>query len=249
LTAALLNPRVRVILCDVEGTTTPLDFVHKVLFPYARAHIALFLKQNNSVSDVHRDLEALREEHRADVTQGLHPPPLSPHTHPSELQSGVSYIIWLMDQDRKSTALKSLQGKIWEEGYRNGDLRSQVFADVPPFLKRWHDQKRRTGIFSSGSILAQKLLFAHTTDGDLTPLISAYFDTTTGPKRDPASYQKIAGILETSPSAIVFISDITAELDAAASSGFETLLCVRPGNHPQPSSAHAVICSFDELSV
>jgi enolase-phosphatase E1 len=248
LTAAL-NPGVRVILSDIEGTTTPLDFVHQILFPYARAHVARFLKQNRSSSDVRHDLETLRQEHQTDIRQGLHPPPLYPDTPESELQSRVSYIDWLMDQDRKSTALKSLQGKIWEDGYRNGDLRSQVFADVPPFLKRWNNQKRRICIFSSGSVLAQKLLFAHTTDGDLTPLISAYFDTTTGPKVDPASYQKIAAILQQPPSAIVFLSDITAELDAAASAGFETLLCLRPGNHPQPASNHPVIRSFDELSV
>jgi enolase-phosphatase E1 len=249
LTAALLNPRVRVVLCDIEGTTTPIDFVHQVLFHYARAHVVQFLEQNRSSSGVRRDLEALRHERRADIRQGHHPPPLSPDTAQSELQSEVSYITWLMDEDGKSTALKSIQGKIWEEGYRQGELRSQVFADVPPFLKRWHAEERHTCIFSSGSVLAQKLLFAHTTDGDLTPLISAYFDTTTGPKRDPASYQKIADILERPPSAIIFISDITAELDAAAHSGLETILCLRPGNHPQPASNHPVIRSFDELPV
>jgi enolase-phosphatase E1 len=247
LTSALLNPRVRIVLSDIEGTTTPLDFVHKVLFPYARARAATFLRQHRSSSDVGRELEVLREEHRSDVHRGLHPPPLCSDDPESELESEVSYIAWLMDQDQKSTPLKSLQGRIWEDGYRNGELHSQVFADVPPFLKQWREQQRHTCIFSSGSVLAQKLLFAHTTDGDLTPLISGYFDTTTGPKRDPGSYRKIATILETPPSAIVFISDITAELDAAAACGLETLLCLRPGNHPQPANAHPAIRSFGEL--
>jgi len=152
-----------------------------------------------------------------------------------------------MERDRKSMPLKSLQGKIWEEGYRSGELRGQVFDDVPRALERWQEQKKNTYIFSSGSVLAQKLLFAHTTAGDLTRHISHYFDTTTGSKTDTKSYQEIANVLHRLPSEVVFISDVTIELDAAKSAGMQTLLCVRPGNRPQPASTHVLIRTLDDV--
>jgi enolase-phosphatase E1 len=247
LTAALLNETVRTILLDVEGTTTPLDFVYKVLFPYARSHSEQFLKQHGLSRDVRADLAALRQENIADIRQGLNPPPLRHDTQESELESQVAYIAWLIARDRKSTSLKSLQGKMWEEGYRSGQLQGQVFDDVPRALKRWQKGKIDTCIFSSGSVLAQKLLFAHTMAGDLTPHISRYFDTTTGAKADTPSYHNIASGLQRSPSEIVFISDVTTELEAAASAGFETLLCERPGNRRQPASTHRLIRSLDEV--
>jgi enolase-phosphatase E1 len=163
------------------------------------------------------------------------------------LESTVAYIQWLMDRDRKSTALKSLQGKIWEEGCGSGQLRSAVFDDVPGALRRWHSQRRSIAVFSSGSVLAQRLLFAHTIVGDLTPYLFRYFDTTTGPKTDASSYRTIQRALQQLPSEIVFISDVAAELDAAASAGLQVLLCERAGNHPQPSDAHSRIRGFEEL--
>ena len=245
--AALLNETVRTILLDIEGTTTPLDFVYTVLFPYARSHSEQFLKQHRLSRDVRADLAALRQENLADTRLGLNPPPLRHDAPEAELASQVAYITWLIAHDRKSTALKSLQGKIWQEGYRSGQLQGQVFDDVPRALKRWQEGKRNTCIFSSGSVLAQRLLFAHTKAGDLTPHISRYFDTTTGAKTDTPSYHKIASALLRSPSEIVFISDVTTELDAAALAGFETLLCERPGNRPQPASKHRLIRSLEEV--
>ena len=152
-----------------------------------------------------------------------------------------------MDQDRKSTPLKSLQGRIWEAGYYSGELQSQIFDDVPRALRRLREQQKEICIYSSGSVLAQKLLFAHTEAGDLTALIRDYFDTNVGAKRDAASYQRIAHSLARVPSEIVFISDVVAELDAARSAEFQTLLCERPGNHAQPVSSHNAIQTFDEL--
>jgi 2,3-diketo-5-methylthio-1-phosphopentane phosphatase len=143
--------------------------------------------------------------------------------------------------------LKSLQGEIWKEGYHSGQLHGQIFDDVPRALKRWQGRNKTTAIFSSGSVLAQKLLFANTPAGDLTPYIFRYFDSTTGSKTDSHSYQEIAKILQRLPSEIVFISDVTTELDAAKSAGTESLLCLRPGNRPQPATAHPLIRTLDEV--
>jgi enolase-phosphatase E1 len=235
------------LLLDVEGTTTPIDFVYQVLFPYALSHAGEFLKRGLEAPNMRPDLEGLREEHRADLLRGLAPPPHHADDADAQIQSIVAYLSWLTAHDRKSPSFKSLQGKIWEEGYRSGRLRSEVFEDVPRALKRWRDQGRSICIFSSGSVLAQKLLFAHTIAGDLSPHISGYFDTTTGSKTDAQSYQKIARALPKQPSEILFVSDVTAELDAARAACLETVLCVRPGNRPQPATSHSVIATFDEL--
>jgi enolase-phosphatase E1 len=152
-----------------------------------------------------------------------------------------------LDGLRKSTPLKSLQGKIWAEGYTSGVLRSEVFDDVLPALRRWHAQNRTVAIFSSGSVLAQRLLFAHTTAGDLTKLLSAYFDTTIGTKTDPASYERIARTLELLPTEILFISDVVTELNGAQAAGLRVSLCKRSGNHPQPENAYDVIQTFDDV--
>lgn len=244
---ALLNQRVSTLLLDVEGTTTPIDFVYKILFPYALAHAEQFLKQHVSTSDGRADVEALRQQNLADARQGLEPPAFRGETPEAQIKSAVAYMEWLTMHDRKALPFKSLQGKIWQEGYRSGQLRAQVFDDVPGALKRWHEQAKTIAIFSGGSVLAQKVLFAHTLAGDLTGHISAYFDTTTGNKTAADSYKKIAQTLEKEPIEIVFISDVTTELDAAQSAGLDTLLSVRPGNRPQPATTHRVIETFDQL--
>jgi enolase-phosphatase E1 len=159
----------------------------------------------------------------------------------------MSYVHWLMDQDRKSTGLKSLQGKIWDEGYRAGELRGEVYPDVPPALDRWRRQGVDVAIFSSGSIQAQRSLFASTRAGDLTGFIRAYFDTTTGPKTAPDSYARIAAALERPPSEVLFISDIGAELDAARTAGIRTALCVRGSGLVASTGTHFLIQSFDQL--
>jgi enolase-phosphatase E1 len=222
------------ILLDIEGTTTPIAFVHEVLFSYARAHARDFLRNNQDSDEVSGDIALLREEHAADKVKNLQPP-----------ESIADYIDWLIDRDRKSTGLKSLQGKIWRQGYRDGSLKSQVFADVAPALERWHAAGLTISIFSSGSVLAQQLLFAHTDAGDLTKFIHCYFDTKVGKKGEAESYRKIAAALELNPSQILFISDVVAELEAAEEAGMETLLSVRPGNSAQEWSR--TIRSFDEV--
>ncbi len=240
------DTQVRAILLDIEGTTTPVDFVYQVLFPYARRHIKEFLHQHRDAEAVRADIADLRREHARDEENNLGPPPWRDETPDDELETVVAYVHWLMDEDRKSTALKSLQGKIWEAGYRSGELRGQVYEDVRPAFERWTGQQRTISIFSSGSVLAQKLIFGHSTAGDLSSFIRDYFDTTTGAKKEAASFNRIAAKLELSPSEILFISDATAELDAAKAAGMQTALCARSGPL-LPPGVHPVIHTFDEV--
>jgi len=237
----------RALLLDIEGTTTPIEFVYQVLFPYARAHIKEFIERHHASPDVGADLVQLRHEHACDVAAKLDPPPWHEDSSAARLESAVAYVHWLMDRDRKATPLKSLQGKIWEAGYRSGALRSEVYPDVPPAFARWQAQQKSIAIFSSGSVLAQKLLFAHTTSGDLTRFIRAYFDTATGAKTQPASYRRIASALALHSGEILFLSDVTAEVDAARLAGLETALCVRIRQLPAPERAYPVIQTFDVI--
>lgn len=238
----------RAVLLDIEGTTTPIQFVHDVLFPFARERVLEFLTQHVGETDVAEDVAGLRAEHGGERSRGGSLPQWDDSSPATRVESAAAYARFLIDQDRKATVLKSLQGKIWEEGYRSGALKSPVYGDVPPAFRRWHEDGRRIAIFSSGSVLAQKLLFAHTTHGDLSPWIAGYFDTTTGPKREPASYATIAAALGLGPAQILFVSDIVAELDAAAAAGMQTRLCVRDGPlSAAPTSPPTVLQTFDEI--
>jgi enolase-phosphatase E1 len=245
----LLRNAITTFLLDIEGTTTPIDFVYRILFPYARAHAEAYLAMHRSSPDLQADIAGLLAENGEDTRKGLNPPSLNVSVDRVPLDELVTYVHWLMDRDRKSTPLKSLQGKIWEEGYKRGELRGQVFQDVPRALARWREQQKEIYIYSSGSVLAQKLLFSNTAEaGDLTPFISSYFDTSIGLKKDAESYRRIAGAVGKSPSEILFVSDVSAELDAAATIGLDVILCVRPGNvNPTTPSSHRIIQSFDEL--
>lgn len=236
---------VRAILLDIEGTTTPVAFVYEVLFPYARLHVEEFLRRLKPADLLSGVVRELRTEHHDDIVRGETPSVWHSDSPESVVESAMNYVFWLMDQDRKSTALKSLQGQIWEDGYLSGQLRGEVYPDVAPALARWTKQQRRVYIYSSGSVLAQKLLFAHTTDGDLTGYLSGYFDTTTGPKRDPASYRSITRELEVAAAEILFLSDVTAELEAARSAGLKTMLCVRPGN--AEANWTSLVHNFDSI--
>lgn len=221
----------RGILLDIEGTTTPITFVYDVLFPFARAH-----------AHEHLDEEAqgsLKLEHDTDVARGLHPPEWS--------GGALAYVHWLMDEDRKSTALKNLQGKIWLEGYRRSELHGDVYPDVPLALERWHRAGLDVRIYSSGSILAQQLIFSTTRYGDLTRFLNGYFDTTTGPKTESSSYKTIASTFALPASEILFISDVVRELDAATAAKLQARLAIRPGNHPQPPNSYPTVSSFEQI--
>jgi len=236
---------IRCLLLDVEGTTTPIDFVFKTLFPFASARVEDFLRSHTADADVQQLIAELRSTWSGAASSGA--PVWIEGTREEKLASAAAYVRWLISGDSKITPLKMLQGKIWEAGFRDGELRGEVYSDVAPAFSRWHGQNRTIAIFSSGSVLAQKLLFAHSTVGDLSQILAAYFDTTTGPKREPASSQKIAAALQLSPEQILFISDVPAELDAARAAHLHTAHSLRPGIPPQPDLSHPAIKTFDEI--
>jgi enolase-phosphatase E1 len=230
---------IRALLLDIEGTTTPISFVYEVLFPFARLRLVEACRTATPGSALAAALDRLRAEYEGERSAG--------HDELPDFGSGASYAAYLMDRDRKSTGLKELQGLIWDEGYRSGELKGEVFRDVPRAFERWHSEGLDLWIYSSGSIHAQRLLFGNSEHGDLTAYLSGYYDTATGPKRDPASYGAIAADLELSGEQILFLSDVVEELDAAATAGLQTGLLARAGNHPVADNSHRTYSSFDEL--
>lgn len=217
---------VRVVLLDIEGTTTPIAFVHERLFGYARTHLEDFVAGHWHDPPVGDAVRQLSDESLAEGRGVI-----------SDPEALMAFVRDLMDHDRKSPGLKTLQGLIWENGYQAGELRGEVWEDVPVAMKRWRTQGREIAIYSSGSELAQRRLFESTADGDLTPLITAFFDTRVGAKIEAGSYAKIAQALGHPEPSILFVSDVTAELRAARAAGLQVILSVRPGNAPQ-ADAH-----------
>jgi enolase-phosphatase E1 len=192
----------KAILLDIEGTTSSISFVADELFPYARKHLAEYV--------------------------ATHPEEVAPIIAEVPGDKVATLIQWI-DEDRKATPLKTLQGLIWAQGYADGELSGHVYSDTPEAMRRWTKRGIDVCIYSSGSIAAQKLIFGNSVAGDLTPLLSGYFDTTTGPKREADSYTKIAAALELPPEEILFITDIQAEADAAKQAGVGALLIDREG--------------------
>ena len=222
----------QVILLDIEGTTTPVNFVYETLFPYARECLGEFVSKRLDPAD----LKQLNIEYQNDST------PVKPKW---EIPP-IFYLFWLMDQDKKSPSLKSIQGQIWQTGYENGSIKGEVFPDVLPALKKWKEQKKRVAIYSSGSVLAQKLLFKYNRNGDISKMIDAYFDTAVGPKKEPHSYNEIAKRMDVRCSDILFISDSAAECVAAKVAGCQVRYSVRPGNKVEKVSFECIE-SFEEI--
>lgn len=232
---------IKSILLDIEGTTTPIDFVHKTLFPFARKRTLDFVREN--FASLGEEIRALGNEYRQDAAKEENLPLFDENS----VEAIAAYLRFLIDIDRKSTPLKFIQGKIWQKGYDSGELKSEMFDDVPSAFKRWYEKKIDIAIYSSGSVLAQKLLFRYTNEGDLTGFISNYFDTNIGGKKQPESYRKIASVKSFPPvENLLFISDAVEELDAARKAGFQTLLSVREGNPPVKGEIkHKIIYTFD----
>jgi 2,3-diketo-5-methylthio-1-phosphopentane phosphatase len=243
--------RPKLYLLDVEGTVAPLTLTSEVLFPYARTHFAEFLQRKRDDDAVRADLVLLAEENSAEKSAGI--PRLAQVGDAAQVASprfrldAMVYLMWLMDRDRKSTALKSLQGKIWKAGFESGELKGTLFDDVPEAFKRW-SADGKVAIYSSGSVEAQKLFFRHSSHGDLTALISGYFDTRTGPKMESGSYNAIASAMNVTPQEVLFFSDSVRELDAARVAGCETRLVIRPANAPvEDPHGHSIVESFAGL--
>jgi enolase-phosphatase E1 len=183
------DSQIRVVLLDIEGTTTPVNFVYKTLFPYASRRMESFLREHSGETEIQSLNAELRLQRQRDETSGLQPPAWNDGTNELLLHSSIAYAKWLMAQDSKCTPLKMLQGKIWQQAYAEGELHGEVYADVPRAFARWNRQGREISIYSSGSVLAQQLLFRTTAAGDLTRYISSFFDTHIGGKTESEKSQ------------------------------------------------------------
>lgn len=238
---------VRVLLLDIEGTTTPIHFVYQTLFPYAARNVAPFLRAHFSEPEISALVHDLKVQYQRDAFAEQQPNAWLSGSDEEQLSSCVSYVLWLIARDSKSTPLKALQGKIWRRGFASGELHGEVYPDVPPAFERWRQQQRETCIYSSGSVLAQQQLFQSVLSGDLTPYIAAYFDTYTGIKTAPASYTKIAASLGRSPHEFLFVSDAPKEVDAALSAEMHAVLCDRGAPASAQPSLGGAIRTFDEI--
>ncbi len=228
--APMSQPTVRAIVTDIEGTTTDINFVHKVLFPYAHAKLPDFLRENAEAPAVAEQIQAVR-----DVMQDAD----------ASLEAVIATLLHWIDTDQKVTPLKALQGMVWADGYQRGDFTGHLYADVAPALRQWQAEGKALYVYSSGSVQAQKLLFGYSDEGDLTPLFSGYFDTHVGHKREAASYQRILDTLDLPPASVLFLSDVVEELDAAQQAGMQTLQLVREGT--QAGTRHPCATRFDEI--
>lgn len=210
---------IRVVLTDIEGTTSSISFVHDVLFPYASEHLQRFVREQHQDSPaVSEQLDAVAEVSgvaREDV-EGL-----------------IQVLETWIREDRKETSLKTLQGMVWEQGYQQGELKGHIYADAADYLQRWHDRGLRLFVYSSGSVKAQKLIFGFTTEGDFTPFFSGYFDTRIGGKKEAVSYRNILSELGVEACTVLFLSDVEAELEAAEEAGMQTAWLVREGDLPK----------------
>lgn len=243
--AIFKEEQVRVLLLDIEGTTTPADFVYKTLFPHASEKLEKFLREHERNPEVRNAVEELREQQAVDLRNGLEPPAWRNDTEEERLRGCVAYGHWLMERDSKCTPLKLLQGKIWQQGYESGELKGEVYADVPVAFERWKRQKRIICIYSSGSALAQRLLFRSTAYGDLTAHISLYFDTRVGAKAEAESYRRIAESFAYRPERFLFISDAMKEIEAARAAGMRALLCEREEHGAAQPGSEEAIHDFD----
>ena len=213
----MAQDQIKYVLMDIEGTTTPITFVHEVLFPYSAKHLPEYVRAHADEAEVKKAIADTKKTVADESAASL------------DDSGAVAQLLRWIKEDRKHPALKSLQGMIWRHGYESGAYEGSIYADVKPALAAWQAAGRKLGIYSSGSVGAQKLLFKYTPAGDLTPYFSNYFDTAVGNKRESGAYGKILSELRLPGGSVVFLSDIVEELDAAKQSGMRTVQLVRPG--------------------
>jgi enolase-phosphatase E1 len=222
------------VLIDIEGTTSSIAFVHDVLFPYARERLPRFVATHHENPGVVRWLEATAR------AAGIDDP---------RLPRVIDVLLRWIDEDRKATPLKALEGMIWKAGYESGDLRAHIYPEVPAKLRDWKSRGRKLYVYSSGSIEAQKLLFGHIQAGDLAPLIDDWFDTQVGSKRESASYMRIAETVQIAAPSILFLSDATGELEAARQAGLQTIQLCRPPTACPAGGAYPCVADFDAIEI
>jgi enolase-phosphatase E1 len=217
---------IKAILTDIEGTTSAVSFVFDVLFPYAAAHLPDFVREHAGEAEVAAQLDAVRAE---SGEAG------------ADVERCIAILLQWIAEDRKATPLKALQGMVWEQGYQAGQLKGHVYPDAVEALRRWKQEGYDLYVYSSGSIQAQKLIFGCSEAGDLSPLFSGYFDTTSGPKREADSYRRIASAIGRPGEEILFLSDVVQELDAAREAGLQTVGLAREGG---VLDGHETVASF-----
>ncbi|AQU87224.1 acireductone synthase [Komagataeibacter nataicola] len=223
------RPPVRAVLLDIEGTTIPVSFVHATLFPYARKALPALLR-------THADDPAVK----AQIAEIAH---LAPGVPPlRQLEA------W-MDADAKVAPLKALQGMVWAQGYAEGVLKAALYPDVVPALRCWAAAGLSLAVYSSGSVAAQKLIYGHTTEGDLSSVFVGFYDLEMGGKRDAESYRRILDAARWQAGDVLFLSDVVAELDAAAAAGLRTCQIVHPEDGTQPGTTHPVAGSLAEVAM
>jgi enolase-phosphatase E1 len=230
---------IKAIVTDIEGTTSSIAFVREVLFPYARNALPAFISTHHADPEVSAWLRRIAEETGASA---------------NDLDTLTEILIGWIDQDRKHTALKALQGLVWVDGYQQGTYKAPVYSDAVDSLKAWQSKGIPLYVYSSGSVPAQKLFFSHTDHGNLLPLFSGHFDTEMGEKRSVESYRQIANAIGCAPEGLLFLSDIVEELDAAREAGWQTVLVDRIEDYPLPrngdaGNGHARATSFNTINV
>ncbi|EFJ22297.1 hypothetical protein SELMODRAFT_416499 [Selaginella moellendorffii] len=236
-----------VVVLDIEGTTTPISFVSDVLFPYAYNNVHKHLVSTFDSPETQRDIQLLRDQVMQDLAeQGSSPgatliPPEKVSSKEDVIDAVVANVKCMIDADRKVPALKELQarksnGHIWRTGFTTGELKGQVFDDVPLALEQWQQSGTKTYIYSSGSREAQRMIFASTQHGDLRRFLCGFFDTSIGHKRDPQSYKEIFQFVGVDdPSLVTFATDVLEEAQAAKEAGLQAVILLRPGNKPLPA--------------
>lgn len=246
---------VRAILLDVEGTTTPIAFVQETLFPYIRDNVEQYLRAHWEEEECQRDVGLLRQQAQEDSgLDGAVPIPLESGSGDEELERIIRAVVdnvhWQMALDRKTTALKQLQGHMWRAAYATGLVKGEIFEDVVPAIRKWREAGMKVYIYSSGSVEAQKLLFGYSTEGDILELFDGHFDTKIGPKVESESYRRIAASIGCDTNNILFLTDVPREANAAEEADTHVAVVIRPGNAgltDDEKSYYSLISSFTEL--
>ncbi|KAM8703578.1 hypothetical protein ACLKA7_008235 [Drosophila subpalustris] len=236
----------KVVLVDIEGTTTSISFVHDVLFPYAKENAGNYLQETWQTDDTKEIVKDLQQSPQ--FTEYVKSQNLSASVVDEQLVTG--FVSYLIERDLKVTPLKTLQGLIWAKGYAAGELKGHVYEDVAAAFQTWRDAGLQIAVYSSGSVAAQKLIFQHSVAGDLLPHLSAHFDTHVGHKQQTESYTKIAQSLQVEPQHVLFLTDVPGEAAAARGAGMQSIILQRPGNAPlseEQKSDHVLVDDFTVL--
>lgn len=257
MASVLLPAGCSVLLLDIEGTTTPVTFVKDILFPYIREHLEDYLSSHWEEDECKQDVHLLKKQIEEDMRQNRSCPVLAVdqtvHTDEEKaIREVVENVLWQMAADRKSTALKRLQGHMWRAAYSSGRIKGELYQDVVPSIKTWRGDGLKVYVYSSGSVEAQKLLFGHSVEGNVLELIDGHFDTNIGAKVESKSYQKIAERIGCPPEEITFLTDVSREAKAAEEAGVNVVVVVRPGNQElteEERSHYSLITSFSQLQL